>query len=45
MTQGEKIRKNKMVEKTIPLSNLFISFSSSLFTPSPYPLPEEKRNG
>jgi hypothetical protein len=42
MTQGEKMKKN--VAKITALPNLFIDFSSSLFTPSPSPLPEEKRN-
>jgi hypothetical protein len=45
MTQGEKIRKKKSVEKITALSNLFMDLSSSLFAPSPSPLPEEKRDG
>jgi len=44
MTQGEKIRKEKNVAKTIVLPNLFMDLPSSLFTPSPSPLPEEKRD-
>jgi hypothetical protein len=42
MTQGEKIRMKKNVEKITALSNFFIDFPSSLFTPSPSPLPEKK---
>jgi hypothetical protein len=45
MTQGKKIRKKKVVEKIIAFSNLFMDLSSSLLTPSPSLLPEEKRDG
>jgi hypothetical protein len=45
MTQGEKMRMKKNVEKITALSNLFMGLSSSLFVPSPSPLPEEERDG
>jgi len=45
MTHGDKIRMKKNVEKIIAPSNLFMDLPSSLFTPSPSPLPEEKRDG
>jgi hypothetical protein len=45
MTQGEKIRMDKNVEKIKAVSNLFMDFPSSLFIPSSSPLPEEKKDG
>jgi len=44
MTQGEKMRMKQMDEKMKALSNFFMDLPSSLFTPSPSPLAEEKED-